>query len=269
MSAGIPFTLRWLTAIGVLPKAAVTQLEVRRAPVAQSVLDAGRLAENTYALLDGLGHDIVLIARAGQNLEQYGLKYSHLGFAVKGLRRGEWGVVHLLNAGDGNRSGLFEEGMVNFYSDNPYRMESCVVTLPQEVQRTLLSVLKEHGRALHCSAYSLTSYPWSLTTQNSNQWVLEVLAAALAGQNKPTRESVQAWMREHGFEGTTLRIGLPTQWAAPLLRDCIRFEDQPESARREGQVQVITVESTLQWLLSEKGPLRDRLADVRVHPLSL
>lgn len=269
MSAGIPFTLRWLTALGILPKAAVTQLEARRAPVAQSALDAGRLAENTYALLDGLGDDIALLARAGQNLEQFGLKYSHLGFAVKGLRRGEWGVVHLLNTADGRRSSLFEEGLVNFYSDNPYRMESCVLTLPPELQKTTLQVLRDHGRALHCPTYSLTSYPWSLSTQNSNQWILEVLAAAMAGMSSPTRALVQAWMRDHGFVPTTLPISLPTQWAAPLLRDSIRFEDQPESQRREGQVQVITVESAFDWLTSASGPLSSRLDKVRRHPLGL
>lgn len=269
MSAGIPFALRWLTALGVLPKAAVTQLEARRAPVAQSVLDAGRLAENTYALLDGLGQDLVLLARTGQNLEQFGLRYSHLGFALRSPRTGEWGVVHLLNTADGGRSRLFEEGMVNFYSDNPFRMESCVLTLPATLQKSVLEMLRTHGHALHCPVYSLTSYPWSLSTQNSNQWVLEVLAAAMAGLKEPTRAQVQAWMQAQGFVATVLPIGLPTQWAAPLLRDCIRFEDQPAQQRRMGQVQVITVESTFAWLTAANGPLAQDLDHVRCHPLSL
>jgi hypothetical protein len=237
------------------------------------VLDAARLAEQTYHALDKLAHhEVVLIARMGQNLAQFGLKYSHLGFAVRGLRRGDWAVEHLLNAEDGTRSGIYQEGMVNFYSDQPYRFEAAMLTLPLDIQARLREVLTTYGKALHNPSYSLTAYPWSTDVQNSNQWVLEVLATALRGVEAgtpPTRESAQAWLKEHGYQPSTLHIGLPTQWAGPLLRDSIRFTDQPDEARREGRVQTVTVDSVVDWLHGENSPLGVARADSQFIELAL
>lgn len=269
MRQGLTWTLRWLTAMGVLPKVAVAQLDASGAPSAQAVLDAGRLAENTYAVLDAIGHDVALIARAGQNLDQFGLRYSHLGFAVRDLRRGEWGVVHLLNGNDGQRSGIYEEGMVNFYSDNPYRMEAIVLALPHDLQQRLARVLKKHGRRMHCPRYSLTSYPWSLSTQNSNQWILEVLALAASENEEACRQEVHVWLQSNGYTPAELHIGLPTQWAAPLLRDCIRFDDQPDETRRQGAVSVVTVESVLSWLQGPDSPLHSARLQIRTFELRL
>jgi len=255
MSGGVPLLVRWLSRVGVVPRAAVAQLDVQQTPKAGSVLDAARLAEQTYHALDRLGQDVVLIARMGQNLSQFGLKYSHLGFAVKGLRRGEWAVMHLLNAEDGTKSGIFQEGMVNFYSDQPFRFEAALISLPAETQSRLRDVLLHQGKLLHCPQYSLTAYPWALEVQNSNQWVLEVLACALQPADLPvSREQAQRWLSEKGYEPSTLHIGLPTQWAGPLLRDSIRFSDQPEEARREGRVQTVTVDSVVNWLTGPKSP---------------
>lgn len=268
MSGSLPLLVRWLTSIGIIPKAAVTQLDSRRAPSAQSVLDAGRLAEKTYAALDSLNEDVVLIARMGQNLSQFGLKYSHMGFAVRGLRRGEWGVVHLLNLDGGAQSGIYSEGMVNFYSDAPFRFESALLTLPKRVHAPLRDQLLPLAKRLHCPNYSLTSYPWSLTSQNSNQWVLELLAAVVMGK-EPTRENAQAWLREHHYTPTTLPIALPTQWAGPLLKDSIRFDDQPLAQRREARVQTVTVNSVVDFVRSAQGPFKDELAELKFLELSL
>jgi hypothetical protein len=42
-----------------------------------------QLAEHTAARLAQSGADVVVIARAGQNLSEYGIRYSHLGFAYR------------------------------------------------------------------------------------------------------------------------------------------------------------------------------------------
>ena len=41
------------------------------------------LAEHTAAALDASGAQAVVLARAGQNLSEYGVHYSHLGFAYR------------------------------------------------------------------------------------------------------------------------------------------------------------------------------------------
>ena len=142
MSGRLPLLLRWATRVGLLPKAAVAQIEPHQTPKIQAVLDAGRLAERTYETLDALGRDVVLLARAGQNLSQFGLKYSHGGFAIRNMRGKDWGVVHLLTKDDGTHSKIYSEGLVNFFSDNPFEMTCLVHTLPACAERALAETWK-------------------------------------------------------------------------------------------------------------------------------
>lgn len=251
MSDRAPWVARWLSAAGVLPRAAIAHLDAARAPSARSVLDAGRLAERVYGLLDEINRDVVLVARMGQNLEEFGLKYSHLGLAVRALRCDEWGVVHLLTRSEASRSSLYCEGLVNFFSDNPYRMACLAQTLPPSVEGVLYKRWRLLAKQMHCEHYSLTSHPWSLVTQNSNQWVLETLAAASTSE-VCSRDTAQQWLRSQGYLPTCLHIGLPTQWAGPLLRSSVRFDDQPEEDRLRGEVRTVTVDSVLNFL--EQAP---------------
>ena len=43
------------------------------------------LALATERALDASGADVVVLARAGQDLSAYGLRYSHLGFAYRDM----------------------------------------------------------------------------------------------------------------------------------------------------------------------------------------
>lgn len=247
MSGNIPLLLRWLTSVGVLPKAAVAQIDSKEAPKAQSVLDAGRLAERTYSALDALDRDVVLVARMGQNLKSFGLTYSHMGFAVRNLDGKDWGIVHLLTKNDGSQSGIYAEGLVNFFCDNPFEMACLIQTLPPSIEKYFYQYWKELANKLHNSNYSLTSYPWSLTSQNSNQWVLETLTLCVDSAIE-SREQAQAWLSAQGYSPSELNVALPTQWAGPLLRDSIRFTDQPEELRLQGKIQTVTVDSVLKFL---------------------
>lgn len=255
----VSFLLKWLISLRLIPKAAVMQLENNYAPYASSVLDAGRLAEQTYAELDALDNDIVLIARMGQDLSQFGLKYSHLGYAVRGVKRNEWGVIHLLNRDSSGTSGIYQEGLVNFYSDNPFRFEAEIFTLPLSKEELKLAREKLMLTALdfHCSNYSLTSHPWSLSTQNSNQWVLEFLASILE-ESVTDRASAQIWLKEKGYTPSNLPIKLPTQWVGPLLKDSISFKDQPEEQQLSELIQTITVDSVIDYLKGESSPFGEK-----------
>lgn len=257
MNAAFVSIARFLGRIGILPHATVGQFDSASPPSAQAVMDAGRLAERTYSLLDQSGDELVLLARAGQNMAQYGLTYSHLGFALRESPLHEWHVRHLLNVADDRTSSIFEEGLVNFYSDSPYRYAAGILSFPKPLQLRIKELLLSgNASRLHCPVYSLTSYTWSETTQNSNQWVLEVIASALAGFEQPDRAHVQAWLRQSGFEGIQLPINLFVQWVAPLVRGCVNVEDQPAHLRQRRRIETVPVEAVFKFLTSEHSPVR-------------
>jgi len=63
-------------------------------------LDAGSfgkamtLTERTLAALDQSSAQVALIARVGQDLSQYGLRYSHMAYVWRDHPQGPWLVVH-------------------------------------------------------------------------------------------------------------------------------------------------------------------------------
>ena len=65
-------------------------------PDVASIVKGMQLAERTAKELDASGARVVLLARAGQDLGKYGLRYSHMGLAYK-TEAGSWRVVHKLN----------------------------------------------------------------------------------------------------------------------------------------------------------------------------
>ena len=66
-------------------------------PSAVTVYNALTLAQRVSDTLDASGAEVALIARSGQDLSKYGLRYSHLGFVVRDHPDGPWTVVHELN----------------------------------------------------------------------------------------------------------------------------------------------------------------------------
>ena len=67
------------------------------------------LAQATLQALDASGAEVVLLARAGQDLSKYGLRWSHLGFAYR--QDGVWRVLHKLNHCGTDESALYRQGL--------------------------------------------------------------------------------------------------------------------------------------------------------------
>ena len=81
------------------------------------------LAARSAAALDASGARVVVLARAGQDLSKYGLRYSHLGFAYRAQdAQGQpvWRVVHKLNQCGSDRSTLYRQGLAEFFGDGLY-----------------------------------------------------------------------------------------------------------------------------------------------------
>ena len=231
------------------------------------------MAAVTADTLDGLpGVDLAIAARGGQDLSKYGLRHSHLAFLVRN-DSGSWDVVHLLNRCKSDNSDLYREGLVNLVGESSITTDLRVGIPTPEVRaalKTLLSGDARNARALHEPRYSMLAYPGSTDYQNSNQWILEVTAAAMAqAAGEPAladRSSALAWLKQKSYTPTRMHIGIGKRLGARFFADNVAVTDHPASERISGNYSVVTVESVFDFL-HRNGALERELAVARQIPL--
>ncbi len=219
-------------------------------PLATAALRDGlALAERTARALDASGARVVVLARAGQDLSRWGLRWSHVGLAYRDAASGYWRVVHKLNHCGSASASLYRQGLGEFFLDDPWRYEAAIVPLRADLQARLLALLADDTRAarLHRDAYSMVAYPWAATYQQSNQWVIETLAAA-ADPAVSSRTQAQAWLRRHDYRPAPLRIDTLERLGASVARANVAFDDHPPSQRFAGRIETVSADSVLQWL---------------------
>ena len=232
------------------------------------------LAERVQQRLDATDAQVVIIARAGQDLRKYGLNWSHLAFAYRegpvpvaarqapaGAAlfdgplppRSTWRIAHKLNQCGTAEAAVFRQGLAEFFLDTPFRYEAAFVVPAPEVQAALMQVLTDDRRLVqwHTPAYSVVAYPWSTRYQQSNQWALETLAGSL-DPAASTRERAQAWLQLHDYQPTVLHIDALTRLGGRITRANVAFDDHPNSKRFSDHIETVTVDSMFDWLQREQ-----------------
>lgn len=221
-------------------------------PDAASFAAALELAQATRAALDASGAQVVLIARAGQDLSRYGLRYSHMGYAWRDHPKGRWVIRHELNECGTARSALYDDGLANFFLDDMFEHRALLLIPGSVEQQRLAETLASSLPArLHSPAYNMLAYPFSASFQNSNQWVLETYAASmagLAGMQVREREQAQAWLKLAGYRPITVNIPAVTRLGARMTRANVTFEDQPFDRRMAGKIDTVTVDSVVRFV---------------------
>jgi hypothetical protein len=222
-------------------------------PTAASVTRGMALAQKTSNALDATGADVVVLARAGQDLSRYGIKYSHLGFAYRAPQQGggtAWRVVHKLNQCGTSHAQIYRQGLGEFFLDDPWRYEAAWVVPTPEVQARLLPVLHDNARAavVDHRRYSIVSYAWSQRYQQSNQWALETLATAMAPEVGDSRAKAQSWLALKGYQPSALTIGPLTRLGGRLTKANVEFDDHPNEKRFADRIETVTVDSVFAWL---------------------
>ena len=223
----------------------------QRPPTPLAVSRAMTLAERTAERLTQSGADVVVLARAGQNLGEYGVRYSHFGFAYKegNGNTAVWRVVHKLNQCGSARASLYRQGLGEFFLDDLWEYEAAFVVLAPRTQARLRALLADNDAVarLDTPAYSMVAYPWSTRYQQSNQWALETLALA-EDPAAATRERAQAWLRLHGYEPTTLHLSAFKRLGARVAAANVAFDDHPNEKRFSDRIETVTVDSVFRWL---------------------
>lgn len=218
----------------------------------QAIVKSMDLAQKTHAALqaehDLNGTQVVVLARAGQDLSKYGLRYSHLGFAYK-VPDGRWLVAHKLNTCGTAVAELYRHGLGEFFLDDLHRYEAAWVVPSKEVQTHLHALLLDTNRtqSMHTKPYSMVSYVWGTKYQQSNQWAIETLAAAMES-GVTTRAKAQAWLQFKDYTPTTLIIPPLTRLGGRITQANIEFDDHPSAKRFSDRIESVTVDSVFAWL---------------------
>jgi len=222
--------------------------KVEHASAAQ-VATAARAAERMRATLESGDAPVALVARIGTDLSRFGQKYSHVGVAVRDHADGRWTVVHLLNVCGTDHSGIYAEGLTNFFLDEMVSYDGAVVFLEPALARKLAERITRDPLALHERRYNVIARWDSERYQNSTAWVLEQLVSA-AHDLDPSlgRQAAQAQLVADHYRADVLHIPYAERLAGGLFMPNVAFTDHPLGARLSGEYPVVTVRSIFEYL---------------------
>lgn len=219
-------------------------------PRPESVRMAFNSASELSATLDKEQPQVALVARVGQDLSKYGLRYSHMAFVLKDQSSRQWRTVHLLNACGTANSAIWQEGLANFFLDDLFSYESLLIIPSPKAQEKIVGKLSDPSQylALFTPHYNMLAYPFSTRYENSNQWVLELLTMMFADNIKiDSREKAQQWLKLKGYEPTTLALGPMTRLGGRMFRANVAFDDHPNERRFADKIDIVTVVSMTQF----------------------
>lgn len=219
---------------------------------AQTLRSAMDAAQRVQAELNKTDRRVVMLGRVGQDLSQYGLKYSHVGYLYRNEPSQPWHVVHLLNTCGTGDSDLWYEGLANFFLDDMFSYDALVLVPPPEVAERLLARFNNPValRSIHDPAYSLVAYPFSQKYENSNTWILETTAAAESKDaTVKTRDQAQAWLKLAGYKPTEMNIGPFKRLGGRMFKANVAFDDHPSDLRYADRIQTVTVDSVKNFLM--------------------
>ncbi len=170
------------------------------------------------AELERSGAGQALMARSGLDLSRFNIRYSHAGVSLRASPDTPWAVRQLYFACDEGKPLIFDQGLSAFLmgTDEPGLGYVSVLLLPAAegalLQRAALD--NQQALALLGGEYSANAYPFSVSFQNCNQWVMELLAAAWGGTpaTRMQREQAQGWLHGAGYQPMVVDAG----WMAGL-----------------------------------------------------
>lgn len=235
-------------------------------PEAKKIMMGFELAHQVHRYLESSNAQLAILARAGQNLDEYHLRYSHLGI-IRKLENGQWRIQHVLNQCGTAKSGVYEEGLANFFMDDPYRFEALLLIPNPVIQAKLLQQIDNtNSLNMHQANYNMLAFPFSTDYQNSNQWALEVLAAALAQDSEITaRTQAQAWLKWMDYQASTLELSAFTRLGARMFRANVSFDDHPFGRRMAGKIDTVTVESIEAFLRKRDTQLQRKVLSLETN----
>jgi hypothetical protein len=183
--------------------------------------------------LDSSGATVALIARSGLDLSRFGVRYSHAGVSLKASGNAPWSVRQLYYACDERHPRLYDQGLSGFLfgTDDPDVGYVSIVLPSGRDAASLERAALDNALALRllAASYSANAYPFSLSYQNCNQWVAELLATAwgVLDDAPGLRERAQRWLARSGYEPAAIDVSHLQMAAAPFV-PFLHFDDHPQ-----------------------------------------
>jgi hypothetical protein len=206
-----------------------------------------------YGRLEATGAELAIVARIGTDQSKRGIRYTHAGLSWRDHPQGRWHFVHLLNHCGTGTSQLFDDGPVDFFLERPFRYDAWVMVPGPELQRAVVALLRAHvDRELHEPSYNAIAHPFRTRFQNSNQWLLELLALGLEPERPRTREEAQDILRRRGFEPQRVRLGFFARVGTHQM-DNVSLADHDRRELREGGYLYVSVDSIAKFLARQEA----------------
>jgi hypothetical protein len=230
----------------------------RAAPTPQALARGLALGERVRERLEGSGAAAALVARVGLDLSEFGQRYTHMGVAVRDHVRRRWLVLHLFNPCGKAESEIAVQPLEQFYEVDLFEYEALTITPSYALQAAMRNVFMNPAttRALHKPAYNMISHPFNTRFQNSNQWILEMMAVVLdrSGGVKD-RPSAQSWLAASGYEPGAIRIPNLRRAGARLFSPHVSFSDHTQEEYEKQAYLVVTVDSIVRFMAAQDAGL--------------
>ena len=206
------------------------------------------------------GARVAMVFRAGRMRDQLpeGISYTHGAFWVYRTIRTADGqslsgyAVYNLYAGDGKawskiESRLVQDFPLDFTRGSTVNDMAVIIPSP-EMQRRIIAVIDSPTyQKVHNPAYSLVANPWSRKYQNCNNFMLNVVAAAVWNTDDPAR--ITADLKAH-YKPTIVKANAVLRLFGPIADQRLRTDDQ------QGPIRTATYES-LAAFMAENNLLQE------------
>ena len=206
------------------------------------------------------GARVAMVFRAGRMRDQLpeGISYTHGAFWVyRTIKTADGGTlsgyaVYNLYAGDGKawskiESRLVQDFPLDFTRGSTVNDMAVIIPSP-EMQRRIIAVIDSPTyQKVHNPAYSLVANPWSLKYQNCNNFMLNVIGAAIWNTDDPAR--ITADLKAH-YKPTIVKANTVLRLFGPIADQRLRTDDQ------QGPIRTATYES-LAAFMAENNLLQE------------
>ena len=212
---------------------------------------------------------VALVSRAGGDLSDRDFKsperqkYTHTGIAIKDSATGKWKFIHVLNDCAGPTSSIHNQGLAEFFMDYPFMFYVHVIVPSLELQSKIAAVLEDKtvgkkglAYALHNYKYSNIAYPFANEYQNSNMWVLAVVAAAQSG-SKNLSGAVSSY-KKTGFKPSYVKLSGLESTFGPMFTQNAKTEDHTDEEKSSGWFQFVSSSSLITYMKTKSNLIGEK-----------